>query len=164
MFVHDISDIFIDALKMVNLLKLEGRRGWFASEISYVATLVSWVYFRLYEYPFRVMYSSNVLAYKVTSAEHRTVANSGFMGLIPPDLSLLLYNNILLAILLCLHIYWFYLLVRIGLRIVSESVTQASRMEYEGDSDVEDESTNAQLQPPAKDIGGGKVVGMKQKK
>lgn len=39
----------IDVLKMVNFLKLEGPRGWFASEIAYVTALVVWVYYRLYE-------------------------------------------------------------------------------------------------------------------
>ena len=34
---------------MVNFLKLEGPRGWFASEIAYVTALVVWVYYRLYE-------------------------------------------------------------------------------------------------------------------
>jgi len=34
LFVHDVSDIFVDLLKMVNYLKLENRRGLFASEIA----------------------------------------------------------------------------------------------------------------------------------
>lgn len=140
MFVHDASDIFIDVLKMTNLLKLEGPRGWFLSEAAYVASLVAWAYFRLYEYPFRVMHSSFILAYRVTATQPRSWDDGGPFGLVPPELPLLLYNNILLGLLLCMHVYWFYLLMRVGFRIVTESAAQASRMEYEGDSDVEDEA------------------------
>ena len=139
MYVHDVSDIFIDVLKMSNLIKLEGPRGWFISEIAYVATLVSWAYYRLYQFPFRVMHSSYYFSYSVTSANENSDNNASFFGLFRADLPLLVHNNVLLGLLLCLHFYWFYMLLRVGYRIITESVTQASRMEYEGDSDIEDE-------------------------
>ena len=86
LLVHDISDIPIDFMKvrsvmsyhqhavlqicflflrvlssqMVNFLKLEGPRGFFLSEIGYAATMIGWVYFRLYQFPFRVIKSATV--------------------------------------------------------------------------------------------------------
>lgn len=93
------------------------------------------------------MHSSVVLAYRVTPIAPRGYDGSGLFGLVPPELSLLLYNNILLGLLLCMHLYWFYLLLRVGYRIVTESAAQASRMEYEGDSDVEDESGASKGRP-----------------
>ena len=97
--------------------------------------------------PFRVMHSSFVLAYRVTPIAPRGYDGSGLFGLVPPELSLLLHNNVLLGLLLCMHFYWFYLLLRVGYRIITESAAQASRMEYEGDSDVEDESGASKGRP-----------------
>lgn len=149
--MHDVSDIFIDILKMANrawssaespslcrarillpaallvVLKLEGPKGWFISEIAYVASVIAWAYYRLYEYPFRVMHSSFILAYRVTAQSPRSVSDDSFFGLITPDLPLLLYNNVLLGTLFFMHIYWFYLLLRVGYRIITESAAQASR-------------------------------------
>jgi hypothetical protein len=139
-YVHDISDIFIDVLKMTNLLKLEGRQGWFASEIVYLSSVFSWIYYRLYQFPFRVMYSSCVLAYQASRAAD---AERGLWGVFAPDLPFLFHNNVLLTCLLGMHIYWFYLLAMVGYRIITESATQASRIEYEGESDVEDSVTDS---------------------
>lgn len=58
MYVHDVSDIFVDAMKMANYLKLEGRRGWFASEALYACTMVAWVYYRLYVFPVSIIGST----------------------------------------------------------------------------------------------------------
>jgi hypothetical protein len=118
---------------MTNLLKLEGRQGWFASEAVYVSSVVSWIYYRLYQFPFRVMHSSCVLAYRASQAPDR-----GFLGVFAPDLPFLFHNNVLLACLLGMHVYWFYLLAMVGYRIITESAAQASRIEYEGESDVDD--------------------------
>ena len=47
LFVHDISDIFLDLMKMANYLKLEQGHGYFITEMAYTSCLVSWAYFRL---------------------------------------------------------------------------------------------------------------------
>jgi hypothetical protein len=41
----------------------------------------------------------------------------------------------MLMALMVLHVYWFFLFLRIGLRIMNDSARDASRLEYEGDSD-----------------------------
>lgn len=51
LYVHDISDIFIDLLKLANLTNLSGPTSLFLTEITFAATLGSWVYWRLYLFP-----------------------------------------------------------------------------------------------------------------
>lgn len=141
---------------MVNFLKLEGPRGWFASEIAYVTALVVWVYYRLYELPFRVMHTVIVLSYRVCAPLPRV--SDGLLGLFPPDMPLLTESSILLVILFILHLYWTFLLVRVGYRIITESAAQASREEYEGESDVEDEPSGP-ASTKAESASGSAVVG-----
>lgn len=143
-FIHDISDIFVDSLKLINYLKLEGPRGWYGSEIAYVSCVLSWMYWRLWEYPFRVIKGAYydtwemLSSYPASSTVYaiRTFFSDGTAPLMsPPDLPMLVEMNVLLFVLLGLHIYWFHLFVMIGYRILTESAREASRQEYEGDSD-----------------------------
>lgn len=137
LWVHDVSDIFIDLLKMTNYLKLDGPKGWFGSEIAYVASLVAWVYWRLYRYPFRVLRGSWLEPYWLHAPQPRV--NDGMWGAMQFDLPLWIELNGLLFLLLGLHIYWFKLLLGVGWRIITESTREASRQGYEGDSDGEGE-------------------------
>ena len=76
----------------------------------------------------------------------------GLLVVFPPDMPLLTEASALLLLLLALHLYWTYLLVRIGYRIITESAEQASREEYEGESDVDDEpETPASIASPLPD-------------
>ena len=138
LYVHDVSDIFVDLLKMVNYIKMEGVSGYFATEIAYVSCVVSWIYFRLYQFPFRAIYASFVEPLRLLAKYPREP--SVFLGLewFPPDLPLYSELNMLLLTLLALHVYWFHLFLMIGWRIVMEGPREASRQEYEGDSDTED--------------------------
>jgi hypothetical protein len=140
LFVHDVSDIFVDLLKMVNYLKLENRQGLFASEIAYIVCVLSWMYFRLYQFPFRVVRGSLTVPYTLLLRTPRE--SYSFLGLefFPSDLPWHFHLNVMLFALLLLHIYWFHLFLMIGYRILTESAREASRQEYEGDSDEEEES------------------------
>merc|ERR1711968_76006 len=60
MYVHDFSDIFIDIMKLANYAKLQGSSAFFIVEISFVSTLVSWFYIRLYVFPVKVIHSCYV--------------------------------------------------------------------------------------------------------
>jgi hypothetical protein len=135
LYVHDVSDIFVDLLKMTNYLKLEGARGWMVTELSFSSCVISWMYFRLYQFPFRAIYASFVEPLRLLTRHPRTAYV--FLGLewVPPDLPLYTHMNLLLFTLLALHIYWFHLFIMIGWRILTESVREASRQEYEGDSE-----------------------------
>ena len=58
LYIHDATDIVIDTLKLTNGLQLEGPRGGFLVEISFVSTLASWFYYRLYLLPKCVIYQA----------------------------------------------------------------------------------------------------------
>lgn len=135
LWVHDASDIFVDLLKMVNYLKLESFRGYFASEIAYASCMVAWVYFRLYRFPFKVIWGSVMAPIELHGRYPRLSLD--WHGFFPEDMPLHTEMNMLLVVLLCMHIYWFHLLSMVGYRMITESAREASRQEYEGDSDGE---------------------------
>lgn len=158
LYVHDISDIFVDALKMVNLTKLEGKRGFFLSEIAYVSCIVAWLYYRMWQYPFRVMKGAGPDALSVLGPPAPYSPDGTFWGMLTHnslgdwasyisrvhnEIGIAFYvpGHVLLFTLLCLHFYWFYLLAMVGYRILTESAREASRQEYEGDSEPEDEDS-----------------------
>jgi len=58
LFVHDVSDIWIDLLKIFNYLKLQDAAGFFLVEGVFTCNLISWVYFRLYIFPFKIVRSA----------------------------------------------------------------------------------------------------------
>jgi len=137
LWVHDVSDIFVDLLKMVNYLKLEGRRGYYASEAAYAACVAAWIYWRLYQYPLRVIRGSLVESFRVLAPLPRPVELGTFASFTVRDLPFWVELNVLLLTLFALHIYWGHLFAMIGYRILTESAREASRQEYEGDSDDE---------------------------
>ena len=56
---HDISDIFLDLMKMANYLKVEGAHGYYVTEICFVLnTYVSWPYLRLYVFPLHIIWGT----------------------------------------------------------------------------------------------------------
>jgi hypothetical protein len=57
LFIHDVSDIPIDCLKLSNYLKLENAPGFFIVEMSYATVMTSWLYMRLYLFPYYVIYN-----------------------------------------------------------------------------------------------------------
>ncbi len=147
-YVHDVSDIAVDLLKMVNYMKLEGKRGWFASEFAYLICVLSWLYWRLWMYPMRAIRGSYIDAWDVfaTYPRHSDPAfNQVVFGveISPPDMPNYFECNTMLFILLGLHVYWFHLFIMIGYRILTESAREASRQEYEGDSDGEAEEADS---------------------
>ena len=140
MYVHDVSDIFVDLLKMVNYLKLEGRQGWFGSEIAYVSCVSMWIYYRLYQFPVRVLDSSFTIAWGLFAPDEWDFSWWDFLTRgYHEEMPYYMEMNVCLFLLLIMHTYWFYLLAMVGYRILTESAREASRQEYEGDSDVEDE-------------------------
>jgi hypothetical protein len=147
LYVHDVSDILVDTLKMVNYLKLEGPRGLFASEIAYVSCVLGWIYWRLYQFPFRVIRGSFLETWQWNAPQPRV--NDFLFGFVLTDLPLYLHTNVLLTVLFGLHIYWGHLFLMIGYRILTESAREASRQEYEGDSDDETEATGTHTKPHA---------------
>jgi hypothetical protein len=55
LWVHDLSDVPADLVKMANYMKLEDFSGLFLTELSFAAVLVSWAYYRLYVFAVKIV-------------------------------------------------------------------------------------------------------------
>jgi len=134
LYCHDTSDIVIDLLKLSGHFNLGGAKGLFTSEILFISTLISWVYYRLYRFPVYVIYSSCIYSrvYSFDPPDH-----SSFWEHLHKDFwaygnGIWWQSNILLILLLCLHFWWFYLLLRIAYKLTTGASTKdAEQEEYE---------------------------------
>ena len=106
LYVHDVSDIFIDLLKLSNIAKLGNMQGFFLLEITWVGSMVAWAYWRLYHFP-RIIYGTLLAPWILYCPMPRLW--DGPLGLWVKELPLYVELNALLVILLSMHIYWFYL-------------------------------------------------------
>jgi ceramide synthetase len=117
-FVHDITDIFLEFAKCNYYLKNRNGKfyalndglstvafalfagSWFAPIICYCfirhfhCHVFSRFLFRLYWFPLRILYAAGIVAFDRLNSVHGG--------------SLLTFFNILLWILLLLNVYWFY--------------------------------------------------------
>ena len=134
---HDASDVVLDIMKMANYLKVEDAHGFFIVEAAFVTnTYISWPYFRLYCFPRYVIWGGSFLGYHHNCAKN---GNAGFPHLNSSPLDEAgnpvpnwMVANVLLTILLCLHVFWFLLLHRIGMKIAfGAKPNQAGDAEYE---------------------------------
>eukprot|EP00327_Prymnesium_parvum_P047640 CAMPEP_0205879670 /NCGR_PEP_ID=MMETSP1083-20121108/15517_1 /ASSEMBLY_ACC=CAM_ASM_000430 /TAXON_ID=97485 /ORGANISM="Prymnesium parvum, Strain Texoma1" /LENGTH=301 /DNA_ID=CAMNT_0053242637 /DNA_START=332 /DNA_END=1238 /DNA_ORIENTATION=+ len=48
LYLHDVSDILVDLLKIFNYCQLEGMRGLFLVETAFISNFATWGYYRLY--------------------------------------------------------------------------------------------------------------------
>jgi len=131
LFVHNGSDIVVDVLKLSNYMDLAGRRYCFMTELLFVLQLITWSVCRLWYFPCYLIYSSLY--------EHNGC---------PIDCRIM---RSFLFLLLAMHIWWFYLFIRIGYRLVTaKSAHSAAREEYEGgSSDEEDGKKQLRTEPPS---------------
>jgi ceramide synthetase len=166
LWIHDISDIPIDMLKLTNYLRLEQTQGFFLVEISFLSTLASWAYLRLWVYPVQVIYHAaayavcNILVVGnvITSMNDAYCPTEGFT---PDQLQQTMdawtwlgsqYHGeqhpypvmrfwafctcILLSVLLVMHVWWYFLFLRILKGIIfTGSTHEAGRQQYEGDDE-----------------------------
>ena len=154
-FIHDISDIPLDLMKMANYLGIDGDSklgdglgGMFLTEICYVMCCVSWAFWRLYVYPVVVLTAA--VLYSTQRKECSSFYGdwaSGTWGLpssrgVPSSVSDMLPCDLMrggLLALLVMHILWFWLICRIGYKLITaENAHTAASEEYEGTSDSDD--------------------------
>jgi ceramide synthetase len=138
LFVNDFPDIFVDLLKMANYLKLRGPKALYIAETAFVLMMLVFAVFRLYIMPFKVNVDCGVVMFNSL----KTPTDGEHWYDFPWTLvryPLYAPLNSLLWVLTGLNIWWFWLMVRIVLRIVNDGADAASRDEYEGGSEDEDE-------------------------
>lgn len=127
LFIHDISDIPIDLAKMANYMGWDSSSGLFIVEYTFVTSLISWAYFRLYLFPMNVLY---VLFFIMTIGDADT---DTCLDEFRWQCNTMRYA---LLVLLIMHIFWFGLMSRILVKIVTGSNAHAAGgEEYEGTSD-----------------------------
>jgi ceramide synthetase len=137
-----------------NYLGLDGARCYYLTELSYASTMISWIFYRLWEFPTRVIWSaSSGFATRCPDQALELTRRGSWvdiaLGHYQQDCVSGLYANItLLWTLFVLHCWWFFLLARIGYILLTEDVPAASTREYEGDMDT---SKKAQLTPQAEE-------------
>merc|ERR1712032_1092146 len=113
---------------MMNYSGLDADSGTFLAEIFFVANLISWAVIRLWVFPTLVIRSSLIDFPDVLPLLHPVVL-----------------CRVLLVVLLLMHIWWYYLFLRIAYRMLAGQGTHnAGRQEYEGSSDSETETPSHQ--------------------
>ncbi len=147
LFVHDVSDIGVDLLKLSNYLKLEGPSNFFIVEIAYTLCITLWGYFRLYLFPVEIIMKSTIFAVVDSStwlSEHGTHSLPYMLrqvyGAESSEYTTHIFAasicNVLLIVLQVLHVWWGALLLRILYRMLtSNNPHEAGEEEYEGASD-----------------------------
>ena len=136
LYIHDVTDIFVNLVKMFNYLKLENRAGYYINEILFIIMIIAWVYWRLYIYPFHILKTFFGLYSKWGGKsfwEYDTLYSSLFPASVPGWLPL----NIVGWILLGLNIWWFLLFMKLLYGIFTKGAHETAKEEYEGDSDDE---------------------------
>lgn len=108
--VHDVADIFLESGKMCNYLGMDdGSTGFF------VLLIITWIISRLYYFPVKVIRS--------VYYEHYLMFDAPYC----------FYFTWLLCVLLVLHVYWFYLILKSFRKSLKSGRTIDTR-EYETSS------------------------------
>jgi hypothetical protein len=101
LFVHDPADIILDSGRLYNDLKVRKTAG---VVIFYLSLLFVWIYTRLYAFPFCIIGE----AVKAVIAKQENIRVIGHCYY---------YTIAMLISLFALHIYWFFMLVKIAINI-----------------------------------------------
>lgn len=106
MILHDVTDLCVSIFKlMIDVTPM------FMQMTSYVLMFVTWVYFRLWFFP------SHVILRIVEES-------SPWQGRLPFDLNSVLMLSFFLTLLLGMHIFWFYLMIKGIMKRFSKSTAK----------------------------------------
>lgn len=117
MFLHDISDIAVDMLVIVNQAKLEGQEWFFIVEIQYVVTTLNWFFFRNILFYKKILKPVYNVIYYTDCFDNKMSHYYIFLGL--------------LAALYIMHFYWLYVFLRIGYDILTMEKGKDRGVSYE---------------------------------
>ncbi|PAA47465.1 hypothetical protein BOX15_Mlig024247g2 [Macrostomum lignano] len=108
LFLHDLSDIILEFTKINVYLKDRGKKFFLLNEwlanIGFVIFAFSWAWFRLYWFPLKVLYPSHWSVYLYHQGR---------------DPKMFVFFNSMLFALQILHIYWFYFIVLLLVRVAT---------------------------------------------
>lgn len=122
LLAHDSSDIVVDLLKMANYMGLNEDAGVYLVEVMFVLNLISWGYCRLYYFAF-------VLVPTCWFYPDEACEAVGFSLQCK-------VAKVLIAVLVWMHFWWYFLFLRIAVRLLKSSKTEdAANKEYEGTSE-----------------------------
>ncbi|KDO21148.1 hypothetical protein SPRG_12929 [Saprolegnia parasitica CBS 223.65] len=131
LIVHDASDIPLDLLKMANYMKLEGASGLFITEGLFAIVLSVWFYVRIYLFPVKLINS----AFWENREACMSPADAHDLSILSfPGVPMWFGFNALLITLYVLHVWWGFLLVRLLAKVMTNSVHDTAKDEYEGTS------------------------------
>lgn len=103
LFVHDPGDIFLDAVRFYNDLKIRNDIGVFMLYVSFMGV---WCYFRLYSFPVCIVGEAINTLLKLSGQSSTPFLYPAYKYLVA-----------MLCALVVLHLYWFAFIVRIALNI-----------------------------------------------
>ena len=98
----------MDSLKLINLCKIDGLADYFILEITYICTLIVWVYERLYTLP--------IVFWKKATLGMRAYYSELTVLQIFKKEPVFCLEVCCCWVLYFLHIWWFALLLRLGFR------------------------------------------------
>lgn len=130
LFLHDISDVFLEAAKCFNYAAKTGKRALCGtiSEVIFAAFAIVFFITRLVIYPSNVIYGAMFTAPAILS--HLDKQYVGYYVLLA-----------LLIILQALHIFWFYLIAKMVFQLVTGTMQKDIRSDDEGEADEVPEGT-----------------------
>jgi ceramide synthetase len=131
MFIHDASDIIVDITQLFNHAHMEGSQFFFVGETCFLAMISGWFYTRIYYLPFRVIGSILIDGHQMCALKF-----PGQPWKYPKCEGIPFWRGgaLLLSVLVVMHIYWFYLFLRILVKVLTNSGTDKGKV-YETDLD-----------------------------
>jgi hypothetical protein len=134
LFCHDCSDIVLDLMKIFNYLKMEGRHGYYITELSFGCNLVSWTWYRLYVFPLFVIHRGVFVGYPTNCGDASIAAKDFTLFHQCQKAGTCMQSGIGLSVLAVLHWFWFSFLLNIAYKLLfnNKNASQIGREVYEG--------------------------------
>ncbi|CAF0919255.1 unnamed protein product [Brachionus calyciflorus] len=132
LFCHDVNDLLLEFTKCNVYMK--NRNGKFyglhetISFIGFATFTVTWYMFRLYWFPLKILYASSVITcHRAYQLAYKNGAK--FYAL---------FNGLLFTLFL-LNVYWFYLILRMLVRVLKDTNDTDDIRDYDSDAEIEKE-------------------------
>ncbi|XP_003382832.1 PREDICTED: ceramide synthase 1-like [Amphimedon queenslandica] len=122
LFIHDFADVFLEVAKAILYFKDRGGKSYKLPEhianVLFAVFVLQWILFRLYWYPVKLLYATGFVSQKFY-----------------PEAPFYSLFNIMLLVLYGLHIYWFFFIIRLVVKVITGNELSDTR-------DLEEEKKN----------------------